>query len=60
MFNSKTFITLIGLAVVLFALSSQSISNAISEPFLNFPRMALSSPGTRTKIGNKIKFDQKI
>jgi hypothetical protein len=56
MFNSKTFITLIGLAVVLFALSSQSISNAISEPFLNFPRMALSSPEqiTRSRCGKKI------
>ena len=54
MFNSKTFITLIGLAVILLALSSQSISNAIIEPFLNFPRMALSSPESRTKIGNKI------
>lgn len=54
MFNSKTFITLIGLAVVLFALSSQSISNAISEPFLNFPLMALSSPDKITKSGNKI------
>jgi hypothetical protein len=56
MFNSKTFITLIGLAVVLFALSSQSISNAISEPFLNFPRAAIASPEqiTRSGCGNKI------
>jgi hypothetical protein len=56
MFDSKTFITLIGLAVVLFALSSQSISNAISEPFLNFPRVALASPEqiTRSGCGKKI------
>jgi hypothetical protein len=42
MLDSKFFITLIGLAVVLFAVSSKSI-NPVTENFMNYPRMALAS-----------------
>jgi hypothetical protein len=54
MFDSKTFITLIGLAVVLFALSSQSVSNAISEPFVNYARRAVADSEQCTRNGKKI------
>jgi len=51
MFNSKTFITLIGLAVILFALSTKS---DIKESFLNYPRSAVSYPILCNKNGKCI------
>jgi hypothetical protein len=50
MLDSKFFITLIGLAVVLFAVSSQSI-NPITEDFINYPMASLASPVTCNKKG---------
>jgi hypothetical protein len=44
MFNSTTFITLIGLALILCACSNQSIK----ESFVNYPRTAVSYPITCT------------